>query len=77
MRLQLCGVRGSTPAPGPEFVRYGGNTSCVALSGDEDSEALVTAVETALEHSMSVQLMRGAAKPTITKVPAGSAVVRQ
>lgn len=45
--------------------------------GDEDSEALVTAVETALEHSMSVQLMRGAAKPTITKVPAGSAVVRQ
>ena len=36
MRLQLCGVRGSTPAPGPEFVRYGGNTSCVALSGDED-----------------------------------------
>jgi phosphoribosyl 1,2-cyclic phosphodiesterase len=36
MRLQLCGVRGSTPAPGPEFVRYGGNTSCVAVSGDED-----------------------------------------
>ena len=36
MRLQLCGVRGSTPAPGPEFVRYGGNTSCVALTGDQD-----------------------------------------
>ena len=36
MRLQLCGVRGSTPAPGPEFVRYGGNTSCVAVSCDED-----------------------------------------
>jgi phosphoribosyl 1,2-cyclic phosphodiesterase len=36
MRLQLCGVRGSTPAPGPEFVRYGGNTSCVALTGDEN-----------------------------------------
>jgi phosphoribosyl 1,2-cyclic phosphodiesterase len=34
MRVQLCGVRGSTPAPGPEFVRYGGNTSCVALTGD-------------------------------------------
>ena len=45
--------------------------------GDEDSEALVTAVETALEHSLSVQLMHGAAKPAITKVPAGSAVVRQ
>ncbi len=36
MRVQLCGVRGSTPAPGPEFVRYGGNTSCVALTCDED-----------------------------------------
>ena len=34
MRVSFCGVRGSTPAPGPEFVRYGGNTSCVALSHD-------------------------------------------
>jgi phosphoribosyl 1,2-cyclic phosphodiesterase len=32
----VCGVRGSTPAPGPEFVRYGGNTSCVAVLADED-----------------------------------------
>ena len=31
MKLWVLGVRGSTPAPGPEFVRYGGNTSCVAL----------------------------------------------
>ena len=45
--------------------------------GDEDSEALVTAVETALEHALSVQLMHGAAKPSITAVPAGAAVVRQ
>lgn len=36
MRIDLCGVRGSTPAPGPEFVRYGGHTSCVALSRDGD-----------------------------------------
>ena len=45
--------------------------------GDEDSEALVTAVETALEHALSVQLMHGSAKPRITKVPAGATVVRQ
>ncbi|MBA3280018.1 MAG: MBL fold metallo-hydrolase [Geodermatophilaceae bacterium] len=32
MRVQLCGVRGSTPAPGSDFVRYGGNTSCVAIA---------------------------------------------
>lgn len=37
MRVLLCGVRGSTPAPGPEFVRYGGNTSCVAIFHDDDT----------------------------------------
>ena len=45
--------------------------------GDEDSPALVTAVETALERSLSVQLMHGAAKPRIQRVPAGDALVRQ
>lgn len=34
MRVHLCGVRGSTPAPGVEFVRYGGQTSCVAIAHD-------------------------------------------
>ena len=34
MRVHFCGVRGSTPAPGPAFVRYGGFTSCVALAHD-------------------------------------------
>ena len=34
MRIYLCGVRGSTPAPGAEFVRYGGHTSCVAIAPD-------------------------------------------
>ena len=34
MRLTFCGVRGSTPAPGTEFVRYGGHTSCVAVAHD-------------------------------------------
>lgn len=31
VRVTFCGVRGSTAAPGPEFVQYGGNTSCVAI----------------------------------------------
>jgi phosphoribosyl 1,2-cyclic phosphodiesterase len=31
VRLTFCGVRGSTPAPGQAFLRYGGHTSCVAL----------------------------------------------
>jgi len=32
VRLNLLGVRGSTPVPGQEFVRYGGNTACVAVT---------------------------------------------
>jgi len=35
VRLTFCGVRGSTPAPGPDFVGYGGHTSCVAVSHDD------------------------------------------
>ena len=30
-RLKFWGVRGSIPSPGPTTVRYGGNTSCVAV----------------------------------------------
>jgi phosphoribosyl 1,2-cyclic phosphodiesterase len=32
VRLRFCGVRGSTPAPGADFVRVGGHTSCVAVT---------------------------------------------
>jgi len=31
VQLVLLGVRGSTPAPGAGYVRYGGHTSCVAV----------------------------------------------
>src|SRR5260370_2548762 len=32
VRIHICGVRGSTPAPGAEFLRYGGHTSCLAIA---------------------------------------------
>jgi phosphoribosyl 1,2-cyclic phosphodiesterase len=31
MRIKFWGVRGSTPTPQPENLRYGGNTSCVEV----------------------------------------------
>jgi phosphoribosyl 1,2-cyclic phosphodiesterase len=34
MRVELCGVRGSLPAAGRDYVRYGGHTSCLALTPD-------------------------------------------
>jgi len=30
-RLKFWGVRGSTPAPGPDTVEFGGNTSCIEI----------------------------------------------
>lgn len=49
MRIELLGVRGSTAAPGPDFVRYGGHTSCVAVSGEgSDVPSLVLDAGTGL-----------------------------
>jgi len=31
MKVKLWGTRGSIPSPGPETIRYGGNTSCVEI----------------------------------------------
>jgi hypothetical protein len=45
--------------------------------GEQESEAFVTTVESALERSLSSQLMRGAAKPKIRRVKAGTTLVRQ
>lgn len=36
MKLTFWGVRGSIPAPGPETMRYGGNTPCIELRGPDD-----------------------------------------
>ena len=45
--------------------------------GDEDSPALVTAVETALERELSATIMRGGEKPKIRKVKEGQVLVEQ
>jgi ribonuclease BN (tRNA processing enzyme) len=49
MQLHICGVRGSTPAPGAEFVRYGGHTSCVAIAHDGELPSLVLDAGTGLQ----------------------------
>lgn len=48
MRITFCGTRGSAPAPGPEFVRYGGDTSCVAVGPDEGPPTLLLDAGTGL-----------------------------
>jgi phosphoribosyl 1,2-cyclic phosphodiesterase len=54
VRLYICGVRGSTPAPGKEFVRYGGHTSCVALAHDGAAPTLVLDAGTGLQRLTQV-----------------------
>ncbi len=45
--------------------------------GDEDSPALVTAVETALERELSHHIMRGGAEPNIRKLGKGATLVKE
>lgn len=43
MRLTIWGCRGSVPTPGPDTVRYGGNTSCVEVSLDDGTNLVLDA----------------------------------
>lgn len=50
MRVRFCGVRGSTAAPGIDFVRVGGHTACLAVSHDGDVPSLVLDAGTGLRN---------------------------
>lgn len=43
MRVRLWGTRGSLPDAGPETVRYGGNTACVEVRGDDGALLILDA----------------------------------
>lgn len=43
MQLTFYGVRGSCPAPGPEFVKFGGNTACVHIKLDDGTDIILDA----------------------------------
>ena len=43
MRVTVWGTRGSIATPGPETVRYGGNTSCVQIEGEDGSIVVLDA----------------------------------
>ena len=34
MKVRFWGVRGSIPSPGPQTIRYGGNTTCIEIRSD-------------------------------------------
>lgn len=41
MQLTFYGVRGSIPTPGPEYVRYGGNTACVHIELSDGTDIII------------------------------------
>lgn len=43
MELTFYGVRGSTPAPGAEFIKFGGNTACVHVELDNGTDIILDA----------------------------------
>ena len=43
MKIALWGTRGSQPSPGPDTIRYGGNTSCVELEAVPDARLVLDA----------------------------------
>jgi phosphoribosyl 1,2-cyclic phosphodiesterase len=57
VRVTFLGVRGSTPAPGEEFVRYGGHTSCVAIAHGGEAPSLLLDAGTGIRRTSS--LMNG------------------
>jgi phosphoribosyl 1,2-cyclic phosphodiesterase len=55
MQVDFCGVRGSLPAAGVEFARYGGHTSCLALSHDgERAPSLILDAGTGLQRAAAL-----------------------
>ena len=43
LRVRFWGTRGSIPTPGPDTVRYGGNTPCLEVRGAGDALAILDA----------------------------------
>jgi phosphoribosyl 1,2-cyclic phosphodiesterase len=43
MLVRICGARGSLPSPGPQTVRYGGNTSCVWITLSDGTQLVLDA----------------------------------
>ena len=57
VQVHLCGVRGSAPVSGGEFLDIGGSTSCVAIAEDGEVPSLILDAGTGLRNAAT--LMRG------------------
>ena len=65
MKIKFWGVRGSIPVPGPETARYGGNTSCVELTG-EQNECIILEAGSGIRDLGNELMKRGLPLPPIS-----------
>lgn len=49
MRIRFWGVRGTIPTPGPDTIKYGGNTSCVEIH-TSDEQLIILDAGTGIRH---------------------------
>ncbi len=54
MKITILGGRGSTPAPGDAFRRFGGHTSCIAVSLDDGGPTLLLDAGTGIRNVAAV-----------------------
>ena len=54
MKVRLWGTRGSLASPGPDTIRYGGNTSCVQVTGPEIAQRLFVSLNTLRTHTRHI-----------------------
>lgn len=43
MKLTFHGVRGSIPSPGPDYIKYGGNTACIHIELNNGTDLILDA----------------------------------
>jgi phosphoribosyl 1,2-cyclic phosphodiesterase len=59
MRIEVLGCRGSFPATGADFVRYGGDTASVAVAHDQGEAVLLLDAGTGLRNLDRTRAFRG------------------
>jgi phosphoribosyl 1,2-cyclic phosphodiesterase/CheY-like chemotaxis protein len=55
MRVRFWGTRGSIPKPGPDTLRYGGNTSCVELQSEDGTRIILDCGSGAQDLGLALQ----------------------
>lgn len=65
MKIKLWGVRGSIPSPGPNTVKYGGNTPCIQVINEEESgDVIILEAGTGIRE-LGLSLIKRNPKPKI------------